>query len=212
MRSAWIGRDGELKERIVLAADGLRHFLKFDPGVTKQRIAPQPRAKFIPRGDKAVARDALRKVGRQQRRVVVVEVLAEPAQPRRNALGLDGQRPYEGGCAIGERSNPDRGTHAAARSDVPLPAGEPIEGLERRTVRDGFEPPPLRCNGIEIAKQRQADTRRRFARGFRAARRRIAAPVPRQSRAAYCRQWCGTCHESPPQSVEVQRHLIRDYS
>ena len=199
MRSAWIGRDGEIKERIVLAADRLRHFLELDPGVMRHRIAPQPHAKFVPGGDKTVARDALGEIGRQQRRVVIVQILAEPAEPRRDAPGLDGQRPYEGSRPVGKRSDSDRGTHAVAQPDVPLPRGEPIERLERRAVRNGFEPPPLRRHGIEIVKQRQVDARRRLARGLRPTRRRITAPVQRQTRAAQCRQWCGTCHESPPQ-------------
>ncbi len=38
MRAAGIGRDAEIGERIGLAADILRHFLKPDPVVTQQRF------------------------------------------------------------------------------------------------------------------------------------------------------------------------------
>ena len=59
MRAAGIGRDVEIGERIDLDADRLRHLLQLDPVMTQLRIALNEPAKFLPRGEKAIGRDAL---------------------------------------------------------------------------------------------------------------------------------------------------------
>ena len=81
MCAAGIQCDPEKGEWIDLSADRFRHLLKLDPVITQQRIALHLRLQFPPESEKAFARDALREVGRQQRSVVVAQLLSEPAQP-----------------------------------------------------------------------------------------------------------------------------------
>ena len=79
MRAAGIGRDAEMAEWIDLGADLLRHLLKLDPIVAQQRLALHLREQLMPGREEAIGRDALRKIAREQRCVVVAQILAEPA-------------------------------------------------------------------------------------------------------------------------------------
>src|SRR6185312_16214329 len=81
MGAARIGCHAELAERIGLAADVGRHLLKLDPIVTQRRLALDARSHLTPRRNKPIGRYPLRKILGQERRVIIVQILAEPAQP-----------------------------------------------------------------------------------------------------------------------------------
>jgi len=51
----------------------------------------------------------------------------------------------------------DRGRHALKRSDVTLPGGEPVEGLERRAVAVRFEMAPVALCRREVMMQGERD-------------------------------------------------------
>ena len=120
-----------------------------------------------------VARDDAREIAREQRRVVVAQRLPEEFQAPHDA-GLDRERQHEQRLA-GAPADDDRGRHALERTDVALPGGEPVEGLERRAVAVRFEMTPVALGGGEILMQRQRDRAGlRDERGARGASRRAS--------------------------------------
>jgi hypothetical protein len=127
MGAAGIGRDVEIGEGIDLDADRLRHLLQLDPVVTQLQIVPDERPQIPPSREKAVGRDALREIGREQRRIVIALVLAEPAKPPRRAVWFDGEGGDECSLAVGEVADGDDGYDAVNPPDVPVPRRQPIE-------------------------------------------------------------------------------------
>src|ERR1700722_18860896 len=126
MHAARIGRDLEIAEGVYLIADLLRHFWKIDPVVPQQRVAFHLRLQNLPDGEEAIGLDALRKIARQQRRVVIAQVLAEPAQPAQPVFFFVAKRQQECDLAVGETADDNRRSDALPRSDMLLPRVEPV--------------------------------------------------------------------------------------
>jgi len=100
MRAAGVGCDSEMDERIGLPADLLRHLLKFDPIVAQRRLALDLRLQLLPGGEKALGRDTLGKIAGEERRVVVAQFLAEPAESPRQPSRHDAKRQQERDVAV----------------------------------------------------------------------------------------------------------------
>jgi hypothetical protein len=159
MRAVAIGRDGKIREWIGLRADLVRHFLKLDPIVAQQRFATHLHLQLMPGGEETFRRGALRKIAGEQRRVVVAQFLAEPAEPTRQKSGHDTERQDESDVAVAEAADGDDGAHALARSDMPLPRREPIKRLERGAVGEPFEAAPFGFDRVQIAVDPQIEAR-----------------------------------------------------
>src|SRR6185437_889023 len=67
MCAARVGRKRQREEWIDLAADELRHLLKFDPVVAVQRLALHAPAQFLPQRAEPLRRDVLREVAEDER-------------------------------------------------------------------------------------------------------------------------------------------------
>ena len=75
VRVAAVGRDAKMHERIGLGADRFRHLFEFDPVVAQQRLALHLRLQLVPCRQEILGRGALGKVRREQRRVIVAQIL-----------------------------------------------------------------------------------------------------------------------------------------
>ena len=82
---------------------------------------------------KAAVPKRSRKAGRQQRRVVVAEIRAEPGELARKTGGARRQRQQAQNAGRIAHDH-DRRTHAGAFADMALPGRQPIEGLEHSAV------------------------------------------------------------------------------
>ena len=174
----------ERQHRIFLPADLGRHLVERDEVVARcGRFLQQP-VHVVPQGEEAVGRE-LRELGREQRRVVVAENVAEKRQTAGEAAARNPQRQQQQQLIAAPRDDDGRGD-ALRGADMALPGEEPVEGLERRAVRGPFEAPPVGFDGREIVMDRKADRCGRDARDLRAQGNRIFArergflpPVPR---------------------------------
>jgi hypothetical protein len=138
-----------LQERIALRADGFRHLLQADHVAAQIRIVPEARDNIAPQLHKARRADELRKIRGQQRRVVVAEVGAQPAQPAQQSARLDRKRKQKQQCACGIASGHDGWPDAGPRSDLALPDRKPFESLERGAIGAFFESTPI---GFDLGK------------------------------------------------------------
>ena len=109
MRIAGVRRDAEIGERIGLAADILRHFLKPDPVVTQQRFALHLCLQLVPGCEEAFRRYAPGKVAGEEWRVIVAELLAEPAEPSRQSSRRDAKRQQQSDFAVAELADGNDG-------------------------------------------------------------------------------------------------------
>ena len=190
MRTAGIRHDVEGDERIALGADGLRHLFQLEPVVAQSRIGLQPLQQFPPQRHEAAGRNPLGKIRSEQRRVIVAQLLAEPAQPFGGALLLDGERHDAGGVAATERPHRDHRNRAVAAADLALPCGEPVEGLKHRAVGDGFEAAPFAFDSGHVVVNAQAQVLWQRAGRGRLRRQRGRTGIRRQACAAKRPQWC----------------------
>ena len=183
MCAAGVGRNAQISEWIDLGADLLRHLLKLNPVVAEQRIALHLRLQLPPESEKAFARDPLRKVGRQQRRVVIAQLLAEPAEPSRQTFRRYAERHNEGNFIVAIAADDDCRVDALAQPNMSVPRREPIECLERGTIGAALEAPASRS--------RRPPGRRRCENSASAAPRGVARhaarPPPGLSPAAKAR-------------------------
>ena len=196
MRAGGIGGDVEGHERIGLGADHLRHLFQLDPIVAQPRVALHLSTQITPGGEETFGRNALRKVARQKRRVVVALLLAEPAQPLDAKLRRDGKRQDERGLAIRIGADDDDGPHAVRPSDVPVPGGEPIKALECGAVGDVFEAAPLAFDRVEIVMDDDAEIGREFTRQRGETRHGRMSGCRRRIRSPVRLYWCRACHGS----------------
>jgi len=194
MRAAGVGRNVEIGERIVLGAERLRHLFQVDPVVTEERILLQPQPQLAPDIEEALGGHPLEEVAREERRVIVAELLAEPAQPPRRPVRRDAQRHDEGGVAVREAADGDRRLDPGAKPDMPMPGREPVEGLEHRAIGDRLEAPPLGLDICQIAVNAEVEIVRRLAPGLAAPRRCRQHHVRGRSRIPKRRQCRRACH------------------
>ena len=199
MRIAGVRRDAEIGERIGLAADILRHFLKPDPVVTQQRFALHLCLQLVPGCEEAFRRYAPGKVAGEEWRVIVAELLAEPAEPSRQSSRRDAKRQQQSDFAVAELADGNDRADLLPLTDMPLPCREPIEGLEHGAVGDAFEAAPFGFNRGEIAVDAKAQVRRRLALPLAVPCDARAADIDRQcfdrSRFVPERRQCGgACH------------------
>ena len=110
----------------------------------------------MPSREEAIGRDALRKIPREQRCVVVAQILAEPAQPSGPAFRDDAKRHQESDFAFAEATDGDDGTDTGALADVPMPGREPIERLKRGAIGNAFEQTPFGFDDGQVAIDTQA--------------------------------------------------------
>ena len=198
MHAAGVGGDAEIGERIDLAADCLRHFLELDPIVAQQGIALHLILQLPPGCQEAIGRDVLRKVGREQRRVVVAQLLAQPAKPSGRKPRRDAQRQQESGLTVAVAADGDGRTDAVPPANVLMPGRQPVERLERGAIGKTFEPAPLGFDRGQVAVDAQAQIGRGLAPMLAAAgrnrrladlRRGTIGPERRQ-----CRRPCHSIH------------------
>ena len=194
MRAAGVGRNVEIGERIVLGAERLRHLFQVDPVVTEERILLQPQPQLAPDIEEALGGHPLEEVAREERRVIVAELLAEPAQPPRRPVRRDAQRHDEGGVAVREAADGDRRLDPGAKPDMPMPGREPVEGLEHRAIGDRLEAPPLGLDICQIAVNAEVKVVRRVAPGLAARCRCRQHHVRGRSRIPKRRQCRRACH------------------
>ena len=195
MHAAGVGGDAEIGERIDLAADCLRHFLELDPIVAQQGIALHLILQLPPGCQEAIGRDVLRKVGREQRRVVVAQLLAQPAKASGRKPRRDAQRQQESGLTVAVAADGDGRTGAVAPANVSMPGRQPVERLERGAIGKTFEPAPLGFDRGQVAVDAQAQIGRRLAPMLPAAgRNRRLADVDRRAIGPERRQCRRPCH------------------
>src|SRR4029077_2915192 len=108
------------------------HLGETDRVVAQRRNRLDQVADVLPqRGE--IGPDARGEIAREQRRVVVTELLAEEGQAARQPALLYGEREHGPGVRAAPCDN-DRRLDPGQRSDVTVPAGEPVEGLEWRAI------------------------------------------------------------------------------
>ena len=137
------------------------------------------------KGEEAVGRER-GEIGREQRRVVVAENVAEKRQTAGEAAARNPERQQQQHLIAAPRDDDGRGD-ALRGADMALPGEQPVEGLERRAVRGPFEAPPVGFDGREIVMDRQADRRGLGARDLRARGSRVFARVNEG--------FCRLCHD-----------------
>jgi hypothetical protein len=191
---AAIGRDVKMHEWVRLGAHPFRHFLQFDAVVAQQWLALHVHVKLMPGGEEVVARRALREVRREQRGVVVAQVLTEPAQALSRIPTHQAKRRNERDVALGKAADDDHRTGAEAFADMPLPGREPVECLEGGAVGGALELPPFRLDCRELAENLDGELRPQVACALAGRRRRGGANLDRRSRPLKCRQCDGACH------------------
>ena len=141
----------------------LLEVLQLDPVMTQQRIGLKEPAKLPPCGDKAIGSDALRKIGRKQRRVVITLILTEPAQPFGPTPRFDGERCDKGGFAVRIAADDDDRPNVVGRADMALPYRQPFEGLERRALGGLLEAAPFAFDSGKIGINVHAQVGRNLA-------------------------------------------------
>ena len=99
------------------------------------------------------------KVARQQRRVAVVEMCAEPDNAA-HAPAQYRKRQDEENAPVAPTDH-DRGRDSFPAADVALPGRNPVKGLKGRAVGLRLEGPPLRLEADEIVMQRQVNAKAR---------------------------------------------------
>ena len=151
--------DGKVEERVALRADGAGHFLQVDQIEPEARIGAQQRDDVAPRQHEALGAHAVGELLRQQRRIVVAQLRPEPGEAPHRSVRLDRKLQDEEQEPIAVAAEHDGGNGAAARADVPLPGGEPIEGLEHGAVGLPLERLPLVLHLGEIAMDAQPNAR-----------------------------------------------------
>jgi hypothetical protein len=143
--------------------------------------------------------DPLRKVSRQQRGIVIAQILTEPAKALDPTPRFDGERHDESGFAVDKTANDDNGHDMIAPTDMAMPGRQPFEGLKCRALGRFLEAAPLAFNGIEIGVNIEVQVRRKFTRQFRQTvhRRVVQIRVLRnrgRTRSPKRRQWCCARH------------------
>ena len=138
------------------------------------RARLQQLADFIPYAAEALGRDVIGETRGQERRVVIAKVAAEPSQAAHDARH-DGKRQQEQRVPVGMRPDDDRRRDIGALPDMPLPGGQPVEGLKDGAVGRPLELPPSLFDDAEVVMDREgrSGTRRRPAGVLRAGRRRM---------------------------------------
>ena len=194
MRAAGVERHVEIGERIALGTERVRHLFQLDPVVTEERVLLQPPAQLVPDVAEVLRGHVLGEVTRDERCVIVAEFLTEPAQPPRQAVRRDAERQDEGGGAAGEAADDDRRLDLGAQPDMPVPRGEPVEGLEHGAIGDRFETPPLRLDRGQITVNAETEIARRVVPGRAACRVSRERHVRRRSRVPKHRQCRRPCH------------------
>src|SRR5262249_48521087 len=106
------------------------------------------------------------------------QIAAEPAQPAHQIAALERERQDEQQIAFeGAAEHHDR-PRALAAADVALPAGEPVERLERSQRGGPLEraPLPLDRRKLAVHRQHEAGARRAPDQAGRGSRRRLERP------------------------------------
>jgi hypothetical protein len=119
------------------------------------------------------------KSGGEERRVIVAEILTEPAKPPRHMPAHHAKRRDESDIALGEAADGDHWTGAAAVPDVPLPGRQPIERLESGAVGAALELPPLGFDRAKLTENLNGKVRRDDAYSLARRRGRGGADVDR---------------------------------
>ena len=135
-----------------------------------------------------------REIARQQRCVVVAQILAEPAKPVGEPLRHDTQRQHERDVAVAEAADGDGGTNALLPPDQPIPGRKPIEGLKRGAIGDALEAPPFVFDFGQLAVDAHAELRRDFAPVPARLRESRRPDIVRRGRSPKRRQCGGACH------------------
>ena len=141
------------------------------------------------------------KVRRQQRRVIVAQILTQPAQPPRQVPAHQAKRHDQSDVALGKAADGDHRAGAAAFSDMLLPSREPVESLEGGTVGSALELPPFGFDRAELAENLNGEVRREGARSFARTRDCDGANVNRRGQVlnghvVQCRQCRGARHST----------------
>jgi len=123
-------RHVEIDEGIDLAADRFRHLLQIDQVEAETRAGAQQGEDVAPQRREAFPAEVRAKLFAEDRRVVVAQVAAEPAQLAYQAAAFDRQRQDEQQIAVGVAAENDRRPRALPVADMMLPSGEPVERLE----------------------------------------------------------------------------------
>jgi hypothetical protein len=189
-----VGRDGEMQEGIWLRADPFRHFLKFDAVVAQQRLALHVHLQLVPRGEEILARRPPREVGRQKRRVIVAQFLAEPGKPLRRISAHQAKRCDQGDAAFGKTTDDDHRAGAATLAHVALPGRKPVESLEGGAVRGALKPPPFGLDRCKFSENLDGEPRPQVAHALARRRGHARADADWRGRALKCRQCRGACH------------------
>src|SRR5215470_7968828 len=103
-------------------------------------------------------------VARDQRRVVVAQVRAEPGEPPDRSLRLDGERQNKQERAMRIAAKHDRGTRVSKIANMLLPLGQPFECLKNSACGRALERRPFRLQGSELVAELECDARARVAR------------------------------------------------
>ena len=183
-------RAADVQHGIVLRADRLRHPLAGPRGRSASRgwLRSRVRTSSHSRWKRAAAH-LQGKARRQQRRVVVAELGAEPGQPARETARLDRERQQQQHLAAGVAADHHGGPHAARRADVALPGRKPIVGLEYGAVGALLERAPFLLDRCEVLVHRKLDvgTRMRTRTARSPSTPKLAAPLRPELRAE--REW-----------------------
>ena len=199
--AARMGEHRQIEERVALRPDRLRHLLQVDEVEAKARVGAQQPDDVLPQRDEAVRAQGRGKILGQQRGVVVAQLGAQPGEAAHRTARLDRELQDEEQMTFGVAAQHDGRDRVLAFAYVPLPLGEPIEGLEHGAVGAPLERLPLaldlaqgavdaqahpgagRLRQPRRALDRRARRRREFALGAGGSRReRLQAAAPRVAR------------------------------
>jgi len=108
-------------------------------------------------------------VARNQRRIVVAQLRAQPGEPPDRSLRLDGERQDEQEYAVWIATQHDRRARAAGIADVLLPLGQPFECLEDRACGRAFGTPPIPASRVASSSRSSSVTLARASLGSIAA-------------------------------------------
>ena len=158
----------QLAHRIGFAADRFRHLLELEKIETQARIVLQAARDVAPQGQKPRTVDARGEARRQERRVVIAQIRAEPGQFARRAGGAHRERQQHQKRPRAVAHGDDGRPHALAGADQALPGREPVEALEHRAVGLRLEGAPVRPDRRQVLMYGNANDRR--------------APPPRRTR------------------------------
>jgi hypothetical protein len=111
---------------------------------------------------KAIGVDALRKSARKERRVVVAQVLAEPAQPAEPVFSFNAKRQQECDVAVAKTANDNRRFDAVPPPDMLLPRLKPVVGLKHGAVGALLEAAPVVFDGGKFVVDAEPHLRRQM--------------------------------------------------